>query len=64
MLQSIYRGTNIVRPVIESKSQAGGVEVESFCGVAAVEGVAEDGKAAAGKVDADLVGAAGEKIAF
>ena len=59
MLQSIYRGTNIVRPVIESKSQAGGVEVESFCGFAAVEGVAEDGKVAAGEVDADLVGTAG-----
>ena len=40
------------------------MEVESFCGFAAVEGVAEDGKVSAGKVDADLVGTAGVQAAF
>ena len=40
------------------------MEVEAVCGVAVVEGVAKDWEAAAGEVNADLVGAAGLERAF
>ena len=40
------------------------MEVKSCCGVAVVEGVAQDGKVTAGEVNADLVGAAGLERAF
>ena len=40
------------------------MQVESLCRIAAVEGVAEDGKAAAGQVNTDLVSAAGMEGTF
>ena len=40
------------------------MEIKTSCRCTAIEGVAEDGKAAAGQVDADLVSAAGVEGAF
>ena len=49
---------------IHGKSKAKSVKVEAFCGVAAVKFIAEDWKAAACKMNADLVGTAGVETAF
>ena len=40
------------------------MQVEAFCEFAAVKFIAEDWKAAAGKMNADLVGTAGVEAAF